>query len=340
MEYFPPPLQESKKTHLAIVFLLIAGVTILHYSTMGSHVSYHILYRELYFIPIILISFWYGLRKGFYIAVLVIFLYLPHVFMTWEAQPGVNIGNLLQVLVFILVAVATGYLSDREKERHREITEAQNLATLGKATLAMSSELQEVLNTLKRLQPSAPLSPDQSFKESMQGVVERISTLNQTLAHFMPGYETRPRDFVEIGSAIERVREKVSKIVKEKRVAINTQLGGVSGVLRINDADLIWMLEELIKNAVEQSDPGKTVTVSVNRFEGRSEIAVADRGRGIAPENLSKIFVPFYTTKEKGTGLALSVCKKIMRDIGGDVLVESKPETGSTFTLVFPQPIT
>ena len=60
------------------------------------------LYRELYFIPIILVSFRYGLKKGFYTAVVVISLYFPHILLTWRAQPGVNIGNLLQILVFIL----------------------------------------------------------------------------------------------------------------------------------------------------------------------------------------------------------------------------------------------
>src|SRR3989339_288375 len=135
--------RESKKARLAVVYLMIAGITVLHYSTMGSQVSHHILYRELFFVPIILVSFWYGLKKGFYTALFVIFLYSPHIFMTWSAQPGVNVGNLLQLIVFILVAVVTGHLSNREKERQRNLTEAQNLATLGRATLVMTSELQE-----------------------------------------------------------------------------------------------------------------------------------------------------------------------------------------------------
>ena len=137
MDYSTNTFLETKKARHAVVFLMIAIVTVLHYSTMGSHVAYHTLYREFYFIPIILMSFWDGLKR-FYMVVFVVFLYFPHVFMTWTAQPGVNLGNLLQIIVFILVAVATGHLSDREKERHRSITEALNLAMLGRATLAMT----------------------------------------------------------------------------------------------------------------------------------------------------------------------------------------------------------
>ena len=337
MEYSRAPLWGPNKTYLAMVLLMIAVVTALHYGTMGSQVAYHTLYRELYFIPIIFVSFRYGLKKGFYTAVLVTFLYFPHILMTWRAQPGVNIGNLLQILVFVLVAVATGYLSDREKERHRQITEAQNLASLGKATLALASELQEVLKTLRRLQSAGLPSSERSFNENMQGIIDKMSTLNQTLEQFGPGRETGRRDVVEIASAIQRAREKVGNVAKKRGVIVSVQLGAVSGLLRINDADLIWMIEELIKNAVYQSEPGKTVTVDANQLEGRFMISVTDQGRGIAAENLTKIFVPFYTTRENGTGLGLSVCRKIVRDNGGEILVESRPGEGSTFTLVFPQ---
>ncbi|MDP1990450.1 MAG: HAMP domain-containing sensor histidine kinase [Syntrophales bacterium] len=331
---------ETKKARLAVVFLMIAVVTVLHYSTMGSHVGYHTLYREFYFIPIILMSFWYGLKKGLYTAVFVIFLYLPHIFMTWTAQPGVNLGNLLQIIVFILVAVATGHLSDREKERHRSIIEAQKLATLGRATLAMTSELQVVLKSLRTLESSSLPLADRSLNETMRGAIEKISILNEILSKFRPGQEDRQKDFVEIGGAIERACEKVGKLAKARGITVKTQVDANFGMLRINREDLIWILEELIKNAIEHSENGTTVTIRANRFEDRHEIAVTDQGRGITPENLSKIFVPFYTTKENGTGLGLSVCRKMMRDNEGDVLVESKPGEGSTFTLVFPQAIT
>ena len=108
---------------------------------------------------------------------------------------------------------------------------------------------------------------------------------------------------MEIGGAIERAREKVGELAKARGITVKTHVDAAFGMLRINREDLIWILEELIKNAVEHSENGTTVTIRANRFEDRHEIAVTDQGRGIPPENLSKIFVPFYTTKENGTGL-------------------------------------
>lgn len=331
---------ESKKARLAVVYLMIAAITVLHYSTMGSQVSYHILYRELFLIPIVLVSFWYGLKKGFYTALFVVFLYSPHIFMTWNEQPGVNVGNLLQLIVFILVAMVTGHLSNREKERHRNLTEAQNLATLGRATLGMTSELQEVLKTLRVLESSSLSFADQRLNETMHGAIEKISILNEILSKFRPGQKGQQRNFVEINGAIERAREKVEELAKARGVTVKTDVDAALGLLRINQEDLIGILEELIRNAVEHSGNGTTVTIRGSRFEDRHEITVTDQGHGIPPENLSKIFVPFFTTKENGTGLGLSVCRKMMRDKGGDVLVESKPGEGSTFTLVFSQAVT
>ncbi len=337
MDFADDSLQRHNKTRLVLVFLMIAVVTVLHYSTMGSQVAYHTLYRELYFVPIILMSSWYGLEKGFYTAVLVIFLYTPHVFMTWKEQPGVNLGNLMQIMVFILVAMATGFLSDREKERFQGISEARKLAALGRATLALTSELQEVLKTLRKLQTTLADESSQAVDATLSAAMDRISMLNEMLSQFKPGQEGRHKDFVEIGSAIERARENTAKTAKINGIALRIQVDEAAGLLRVNRENFGWMLEELITNAIEHSERGATITVCARRFEDRHEISVNDPGRGILPENLSKIFVPFYTTKEKGAGLGLAVCRRMMQDSGGDILVESRPGEGSTFTLVFPK---
>lgn len=331
--------QAPTVTRLVVIFLMIAVVTVLHYSTLESHVAYHTLYRELYFIPIILMSFWYGLEKGFYTAVLVVFLYMPHVLMTWQAQPGVNLGNLFQIIVFVLVAVAMGYVSDREKERYQSLIEARNLATLGKATLALTLELQGVLKILRALESSSGLSAERGFLESVRCATERISTLNEVLSQFRPEHQGSPREFVEIGGAIERAREKVGTLAQTKGIVIHVKEDPSSGLLHLRQQDLVFILEELLKNGIEYSERGKVVTVSAERFDDRLEISVSDQGCGIAQENLSKIFVPFYTTKENGAGLGLSVCRKLVRDSDGDLLVESRPGEGSRFILVFPHSV-
>ena len=91
-------------------------------------------------------------------------------------------------------------------------------------------------------------------------------------------------------------------------------------------------------NAVEWDEciePQIEVSVS-NHPEWRVAISVADNGEGILPEVLDKIFVPFFTTKEGGSGIGLSLCRQIMHLHGGSITATSTPGTGTCFTLLFP----
>jgi signal transduction histidine kinase len=69
---------------------------------------------------------------------------------------------------------------------------------------------------------------------------------------------------------------------------------------------------------------------------GRLRVAISDSGVGIAPENLGKVFEPFFTTKPKGTGLGLPITRRIIHEHRGTISVESQPNKGSTFSIVFP----
>jgi len=91
-------------------------------------------------------------------------------------------------------------------------------------------------------------------------------------------------------------------------------------------------------NAVEWDECiGPRIEVSVSHHpEWRVAISVADNGEGILPEVLDKIFVPFFTTKEGGSGIGLSLCRQIMHLHGGSITATSTPGTGTCFILLFP----
>lgn len=91
-------------------------------------------------------------------------------------------------------------------------------------------------------------------------------------------------------------------------------------------------------NAVEWDECIRPrIEVSVfHHPEWRVAISVADNGEGILPEVLDKIFVPFFTTKEGGSGIGLSLCRQIMHLHGGSITATSTPGTGTCFTLLFP----
>lgn len=99
------------------------------------------------------------------------------------------------------------------------------------------------------------------------------------------------------------------------------------------------ILINLLKNAAEAccDSTSPEVCVAAFRREGFIVITVSDTGSGIMPEALDKVFVPFFTTKQGGSGIGLSVCRQIMNRHGGNITVASEDEKGSVFTLQFPQ---
>jgi two-component system NtrC family sensor kinase len=94
----------------------------------------------------------------------------------------------------------------------------------------------------------------------------------------------------------------------------------------------------ILKNAADAIQPPGRITITTASAGGEISVSVADTGQGIGAEEMGRIFVPFYTTKEvgKGTGLGLSVSLGIVRSLGGRILVESLPGRGSVFTVRLP----
>jgi signal transduction histidine kinase len=92
----------------------------------------------------------------------------------------------------------------------------------------------------------------------------------------------------------------------------------------------------LIKNAVDAMPDGGKLTITSEKANGKVKIAFADTGMGISEENLKKLFGPLFTTKAKGMGLGLAICKRVVEAHGGKISVESVVGKGTVFTIIIP----
>ena len=104
--------------------------------------------------------------------------------------------------------------------------------------------------------------------------------------------------------------------------------------------DAEWMervVLNLLVNAAQASSSGSVVTLRTRQVSGaETEIAVIDRGSGVAPEHRGSIFNPFFTTKKEGVGLGLAIVAKIVDEHGGRLEFDSEPGRGSVFRLLLP----
>jgi signal transduction histidine kinase len=106
--------------------------------------------------------------------------------------------------------------------------------------------------------------------------------------------------------------------------------------IRIDADKMKRVFINMIKNAVDAMPNGGKLTVTSEKINDAVKIAFADTGLGISEENLKKLFGPLFTTKAKGMGLGLAICKRIVEAHGGRISVESAVNKGTTFTITIP----
>lgn len=160
-----------------------------------------------------------------------------------------------------------------------------------------------------------------------------------TFSRVDAGKEVVRTDKVELKPLVAQSLSMVAPVAAEKGLEIRDR--SENATLVTDEGKLRQILLNLLSNAIKFSDGGE-ITVS-SQIQGDSvSISIADRGIGIAPENLERIFDPFWQVEQRstrrvgGTGLGLSVSRNLARLLGGDVSVESQAERGSTFTVTLP----
>lgn len=325
----------TKPLKIGLIIVLVAGVTILHYSTIHGELGQHIPHRELYFVPILLASFWFGLNYGLVTSLAVNLIYAPHVFVHSKLQSNL-LPVIFQILVFNLVAVMMGWLVERRKRQQEEILVIEKLAVLGRAATAVGHEMKDLLRALKKMADQAIglkcTELDNNFKQEM-------SRLEQMVKILLSFKTIEPVQLFshDLNMIIGERLQYHQKTANKSCVNLEVNLDEKGCPSRVDMETIGWVIDQIIKNALEVSSKGQKIHIRSLRGGNACIIEIEDEGPGIKPEDLPNIFKPFFTTKETGKGLALAVCWKNLRDMGGDIRVVSKWGEGATFILTIPR---
>ncbi len=216
----------------------------------------------------------------------------------------------------------------------------EKLAVIGKVAAGIAHEVRNPLTTIKgflqvmeRRSARAGDTDDKSVARMMLMEVERVDELVEELLLL-----ARPRKVVaETCTALDLIQALQSAIELEAEIrGIDCRWNVDYHARLFVDVRMIRrVIQHLAENAMEAMDAGGQLTISLRRTDSYCEILVADTGPGIPYYQMDKIFDAFYTTKEKGTGLGLPICQRIVADHGGDIRVSSKG-FGCTFSVRLP----
>jgi signal transduction histidine kinase len=200
------------KSNIKILFIviLVGAIGSLHYSTQHSQIYHHIVYRELYFLPLILGGFWFGLRGGLITSFSIVASYMPFVILRWDSFSPDDLDKSIEIILFIVVAVLVGTLRDREKTRMREKIEGVK-AMAGTVAHELNTPLQVVLGNSQLLQEEFDSSTETHVE--LQGIINNLRKMDQIIKKISFIDRVELKDYVGNTKILDT--EKINQEVKE-----------------------------------------------------------------------------------------------------------------------------
>jgi len=227
----------------------------------------------------------------------------------------------------------------RLSEMEEKIARTDKLATLGQLVAGVAHEVNTPLTNIALTAEllERRISSEEE-KKRLRVIRDQVDAAAKTV-HDLLLYVRGVSDFevVEVNPLVEETiwfisQKRLSSIsLKKSLTPSEPRVHGIRNQLQ-------QVLVNLLSNAYDATEEGGEIIVTTDIADDDVVISVKDTGKGIAPEDLKKIFQPFFTTKkESGTGLGLTIAKDIVERHGGRIEVESQPGKGSTFRVILPR---
>jgi len=255
-----------------------------------------------------------------------------------EAQSPDEIGELARdfnAMVRSLDATKRELHASHEKQ----MQQASKLASIGELASGIAHEIRNPLAgigaAVEVLSEETGLNGQRT--EIVGEIRRQITRLNTTLRDLLDFARQREPEIevCAVGELIKPMLALVRPDVQKQHITVAEQYDADLPPIRADAGQVQQALLNVLLNAIQAMPESGTLTVRATVTNDRVQIRVADTGPGISPENLQKLFLPFFTTKHRGTGLGLAITRTIMEKNGGTIRVESEPGSGATFILEF-----
>lgn len=200
--------------------------------------------------------------------------------------------------------------------------------------------LQITIENLQRARNQAPEQFEEVFRESTDALLAQLSNLKTIIGRFSD-FAKMPQPQIESVDLNELIRGAVQLFDAQFRapgrpaIEANLQLDAQLASINADPEQLRRVLQNLMLNAVDAMPQGGIVTLRTQQEHDAIRLEISDTGQGLTKEECSRLFTPYYTTKQHGTGLGLAIVQSVISDHGAKISVESEPGQGTTFRILF-----
>ncbi len=339
----------------------IVVISVLHYATNPSQIVLHEIYQHLYYLPVIVGAYWYGVAGGLLTGIGTSLAYVPHIQWTWSHDVRFATDQYAEIVVFFFIGLSVGLLSSAQQrlmaqyrataaslERsHRELLDSQEhlkraerLSVLGQVAAGLAHEIRNPLAGLKgALEIIASRVASGTPEAEFAAIAARdAARLDGLVSDFLT--YARPRDPELRDLNLDLVIEHVTTVLRSEadrmgvRLAIEASNSPIA--VRVDREQITQVLLNMVLNAIQASPPDGTVRVRPHAETDSAVVEISDQGSGISPEHLARIFEPFFTTKQQGTGLGLAISQRIVLAHRGSIDVVRSSPAGTTFSVRLP----
>jgi signal transduction histidine kinase len=244
--------------------------------------------------------------------------------------------------------LANAQLLEKERRLAQSLIVSERLAAVGEMIAGVAHEVRNPLcgitTTLSAL--ARKLEDREAARPFLDVINTEVDHLNHLMEQLLE-HSSPVRIDAEVADIREVIREAMAEFKAQadaKNVTLLCDFASAAPRLRLDRRKMHGVFTNLLDNAIQHTDAGGLVRVTVSESDGagngdeagRLRIEVNDTGSGIAPENVGRVFEPFFTTRARGTGLGLAITRKTIHDHGGAITVKSEPAAGTSFTITLP----
>jgi signal transduction histidine kinase len=253
--------------------------------------------------------------------------------------------SLVGTSLLALLAAYIVYLNDRTGELERKLEEEKRLAYVGTIAAGVAHEIRNPLNSVKmniQMIENRLGELDRDENHYVTTKVARIhretARLEESVNNFLAFARPKPlqRRRADLNQATDHVVEFLEPACLNDDIRIVRDYTDGLPPAYIDPDQLGQAVENLVRNAHQAIGENGTIEIYTGRHDDHLEVRVSDDGPGIPPEAQEKLFDIFYTTKEGGSGLGLTIVKQIVEAHGGAVSFDTIEKRGTTFTIALP----
>lgn len=214
------------------------------------------------------------------------------------------------------------------------------LQILGKLAASLTHEIKNPLSVLKLNLDYLKLSKEKFDEETIECIdssLEAAEIINQLVYNTLEISRRNKNSFDDhnLNAIIEKALNITKGLASKKGITFELNLDQSIDSIKVNETNILQVFVNLISNGIEASQQNSRIKINTLQTGAKILAEVIDEGVGINEEDMDKIFDEFYTNKENGTGLGLSVCKTILDEHNAKITVNNKSEKGTQFKIEF-----